>query len=187
MPIAKYLKACSSNTPGVRPEIYLLESSGVTSVTETSDEVSTVTLASATKFKRVQADLDTVQFTQSGEFKTSGGLEQSLITQFSKPSKALNILMQSVVEAVRCGAVAIIVDNNAQAWLWGASGATKDGVTRPINGVSVEMDTGVLITDENMQMVKMTFKRLSGYAPTPFNAAITGEIIAGTSALIDWT
>jgi hypothetical protein len=105
---------------------------------------------------------------------------------FSKPSKALVTLVESIKDAVACGAVAIYVDNNAQGWLFGANAATKEGITRPINEVQIELDSGTLPTDE-AQMFTVTLKRLSGYTVVPFDATINGTILGGTAAFIDWT
>jgi hypothetical protein len=50
--------------------------------------------ASAGAFKRVQADIDTVQFTQEGTFSTSGGYTQNLIMNSANPQpNSMHLLM----------------------------------------------------------------------------------------------
>ena len=191
MAIAQYLQTCGKNVPGIRRELYLTEASNVSSVTEAAGVITAVTITGGAtgNFKKVQADLDSVQFTSAGTFKTSGGSEQSLNCRFSSPSVGLTTLVESLRDAVACGAVAIYVDNNAQAWLYGASGASKEGVLRPINEVETNLDTGTLITDEDTQAYTVMLKRLSAYEPIPFNGTVNGYIIGGSAsaAFINWS
>jgi hypothetical protein len=188
MAIAKFIKSCSKNDPGIRHEFFATEIANITSVTETSGEVtSAITMSGGTSFKRIQADLDSVQFKADAKFKTSGGYTQQLVARFSRPRKDLNILLESLREAVACGMAIIFVDNNAQPWIWGANAATKEGITRAINQMEVAADSGVLITDEDMQSVTITFTRLSGYPPTPFDTTIGNTILGGTAAFIAWS
>jgi len=72
MALANYLKTCAKNTPGNAYQVYIAPHGSVTALAETSGEISTLT-AAADAFKIVEADIDTVQFTQEGSFGTSGG------------------------------------------------------------------------------------------------------------------
>jgi hypothetical protein len=183
MAISEYLKTCTKNIPGVRPEVYLNAISNITALTVTGNVITAMTVESGTTnlFQKVQADIDSVQFTSQGTFKSAGGYDQSLVMRLSKPRKEAITLTQQIRDQVVCGVAAIYVDNNAQAWLYGVNGATQEGFTRPINEVEISLDTGTLITDEDAQAITITLKRIGGYLPLPFNATITSWILIATA------
>lgn len=190
MAIAAY-KACKGkNVPGNDPLLFLVETDKITSVTETSDQISAVTMETIEtvdqKFKQVLADFDSVQYTSEGTFKTSGGETESLIARFSYPSTEMQLLKNEIKAAVACGVAAIFVDANRNAWCMGISAASKEGKSRPINQVVFAEDSGVLMTDEDMQQVTMTFSRLSGWGRVEFDDTLTSAIAGGTATFIDW-
>ncbi len=189
MAFSHYLRHCGKNQPGVRPEFYMIEREHIASVTETAGEITAaIGMVSTAKFHKVQANLDSVQFTQTGEFSSSGAYEQELVCKFSKPRLALNTLIDEIKIGLACGLVAIYVDNNAQAWLFGASTGTKDGLTRPINRATIELDTGTLPTDEDGQNFTVTFKRMSSHDPVPFDSTVNDTIVKTTdAAFIQWS
>ena len=186
MALAKYTPACAKNTAGIRPQLYLIEANLITSVTEDSNEISAVTMSASNKFHRVNADFDSVQFTSEGTFGTSGASEQKLIFRLSKPTTAMHIFINSLKEAVTCGAIAIYVDANAQAWAFGISAAAKEGKSRPINKLETSFDSGVMPNDENAQAFTITLSRMGWYDPVPFDTANNTTILAGTAAFITW-
>jgi hypothetical protein len=169
--------------------VYLNTASHITALTESMDEISAITVMAGTanKFQRIQADMDSIQFTSEGSFKSSGGYEQALVMRFNKPRKEMVTLLKKMRDQVVCGVAAIYVDNNAQAWLLGANDSKNEGLTRPINEVEISLDTGVLMTDEDAQSATVTLKRIGGFLPSPFNAALTTSITDGTAPFINWT
>lgn len=187
MALAKYTPACGKNTPGNAPELYITEAANIASVTETANEISAVTMVATSKFIRVLADFDSVQFTSEGNFKSSGGETQNLIFRLSKVNTATETMVNSLKEAAACGMVAIFVDGNRLAKAFGISAVAKEGKTRPINQVATSFDSGVLITDEDTQAYTITLTRLGWYGPVPFDATATGTIIGGSAAFIDWS
>ena len=185
MALANYIKTCAKNTPGNAYEVYIAPTGTTTAVAETSGEISTLTAAIDT-FMKVQADIDTVQFTQEGTFGTSGGYTQNLIMKFSKPSTELNILVDELVSGIGCGFEIIWVDANAKAWLAGVSVDTKEASTRPFNKMTTSMDSGLVMTDEGLQADTITLTRISGVRPVELDPTLTAGVIAGTSAFINW-
>ena len=185
MALANYVKTCAKNTAGNAYEVYIAPHGTVTAIAETSSEVSTLTAAADT-FMKVQADIDSVQLTQEGAFGTSGGYTQNLIMKFAKPSTELNTLIDALVAGIACGFEIIWVDGNSKAWIAGVSIDAKEASTRPFNKITTSLDSGLLMTDEGMNVDTITLTRLSGYRPTEFDASLTSGILAGTSAFINW-
>jgi len=185
MALANYLKTCAKNTPGNAYELYVAPTGTVTALAETSGEISTLT-AAADSFKRVQADLDTVQYTHEGTFKTSGAYTQNLIARFSKPSTELNTLIDELVDGIACGFEIIWVDGNSKVWLAGVSIDTKEGSNRPWNQLTSSADSGVLLTDEDVQADTVTFTRVSGYRPVELDATLAAAVLDGSAAYIDF-
>jgi hypothetical protein len=186
MAIAKYLKTCGKNVPGNRATVYLTELANVTSVAETSNKISTVTMAGGATMKRVQAEIDTVQFTSEGNFSTAGGETQNLILGFGNRSTDLELLRAELIAGVACGLVAVWVDNNGKCWLGGVSIAAKEGKERPFNRLASNFDSGLVMTDEDTAKYTITLTRTSGYAPVEFDATLTTAILGGTATFIDW-
>lgn len=186
MPISRYLKPCAKNVPGNRAMVFLTELDNVTSVSETSSRISAVTMAGVARMKRVQADIDTVQFTSEGTFAAAGGETQNLILGFGNRSTELEILRADLIAGVACGLVAVWVDNNAKCWLGGISIGTKEGKERPFNKLTSGFDSGLTITDEGSAKYTITLTRTSGYAPIEFDTALTTAILNGTASFIDW-
>jgi len=186
MALANYIKTCGKNVPGIRPQIFVAPAGTITALAETGNEISTLT-AAATTFMRIQADIDSVQFTATGEFGTTGAYEQSLVARFSVPSTALNVLVDELTSQIGCGFEIIYIDGNARVWLTGASIATKEGGARPWNRLETNLDTGVLPTDQDVQADTITFKRMSGVRPVALIKALADLVLDGTAAYIKWT
>ena len=185
MALANYIKTCAKNTPGNGYEVYIAPHGSVTVLAETSNEISTLT-AAADVFKRVQADIDTVQFTQEGTFGTSGGYTQNLIMKFSKPSTELNVLIDALVDGIACGFEVIWTDGNGKVWLAGVSIDSKEGSTRPFNKMTTSLDSGLLMTDEAVQSDTVTLTRTSGYRPVELDSTLAAAVLGGTATYIDF-
>ena len=185
MALANYVKTCAKNTPGNQYQVFIAPKGSVTVLAETSGEISTLT-AAADVFKRVQADIDTVQFTQEGTWSTSGGYTQNLIMKFSKPSTELNALVDELTAGIACGFEVIWVDGNGKVWLAGVSLTTKEGSTRPFNRMTTSFDSGLLMTDEGVQAETITLTRLSGYRPVELDDTLAAAVKGGTATYVDW-
>jgi hypothetical protein len=186
MAIAKYKRTCGKNLPGNRYQICLADIANITEVEETSNEISDITMSGVTTFHEVQAEIDSVQFTQDGTFGTSGASTQNLIFKLGLPSTEASIFLDSLKASIACGIAAIVVDNNSKAWLVGATIEAKEGTSRPFNSMQIALDSGTLLTDADTQAYTVTLTRLSGYERTELDATITSEIIARTSDLVTW-
>lgn len=185
MALANYIKSCAKNVPGNQAEVYIAPSGTITVLAETSNEISTLT-AVADAFKRVKADLDSVQYTHDGTFTTSGGYTQNLIMRFSTNSTELNTLIDELVAGAACGFEIIHVDANRKVWLSGQSIATKEGTSRPWNSVQSAYDSGVTMTDENTQADTVTLSRLSAYRPVELDSTLAAAVLDGSAAYIDF-
>ena len=177
MALSDLLRVCSKNIPGVKPTIFLIDANKIKAVTVNSTGyVSKISIDSSTAkqhFSKIEGDLDSVQFTSDGTFKTSGGYNQGLLLGVSKPRLEVSKFVDELRDSISCGVVAAYWDNNGNGWLYGANSASKEGLERPINEMDVKLDTGKLITDEDAQRVEITLKRLGGYLPVPLDPTMT--------------
>jgi hypothetical protein len=185
MALANYAPSCAKNVPGNKRKIYIAPSGTIKSLAETTGEISTLT-AGASAFKSVKADVDSVQYTDDGTFSTSGGYTQTLIARFSKPSTALNALLDELRDGIACGFEIIHVDANSKVWLSGISIATKEGDSRPWSNIQIATDSGVIMTDENTQAVTVTFTRLSAYRPVELDDTLAAAVLDESAAYIDF-
>lgn len=183
MAIANYKKACSANKPGNAMLAYT-EVGSMTSFTITAGEVSAVTPEVGLTFHQFDADIDTIQVTSEGAGGSSYFQTNKIVAKFSKLSKELITAKQSLVDTVACGALAIVLDNNGQAWLVGYSSA--EGFRRPLNKVTANFDSGAALADEGTSAYTITMEGTSGYDAIPFDTATNATIVAGTAAFITW-
>jgi RNAse (barnase) inhibitor barstar len=185
MALANYLPTTCKVIPGNRNIIYIAPTRSITALAETSGEISTLTAANDV-FKQVRADFDSVQYTDDGTFKTSGGYTQNLVCRLANASpKDLNALVDELVAAVACGLEIVWVDNGSNVLLAGTSVAAKEGSSRPFNQLQVTYDSGTTLTDENTQAATLTFSRVSAVRPIPLDATLKGAVLGGTAAWID--
>jgi hypothetical protein len=182
MAIAKYTKTCEQNTPG-NAKFFVTEIANVSAVTITSGEISAaITMGGSTKFQQFAADPDTIQFTQEGTGKSSYAETFKLIAKFSKKTATLITAKQSLVDATTCGIALIRQDANGKCFLSGWNNTDKGG--RPYNKITVNFDSGVTPTDENMNAYTITLEGSSGFDEIPFDATIGATITGGSAAFI---
>ncbi len=186
MALANFIKTCGKNVPGNRPEFFVAPSGTITALAETSGAISTLTAAD-NSFFRIQADVDSVQYTHEGNFGTSGAYTQNLIARFSRPSTALNALIDELTAQIGCGFEIIHVDGNGKVFLTGASIATKEGKARPWNKIASAADSGTLPTDEDSNADTITFTRLSNVRPVELDTTLSTAVLNGTAAYIKWS
>lgn len=180
MAIAVYAKVCTKNTPG-NQSIFYDEVGSITSVTIASGEVTAVTMGTGT-FSEFDADIDSIKLTMEGSGGSSYFQSNKVEARFSKLTKALVTAKQSLVDAINCGAVAIIVDNNSQAFLVGWN-ASELG-TRPLNKITANFDSGMKPSDEDTGAYTITLEGETGYDAVPFDTTTNATILAGTAAFI---
>jgi hypothetical protein len=186
MALANYLPTTCKVIPGNRNVIYIAPTRSITVLAETSGEISTLTAADDV-FKQVRADFDSVQYTDDGTYKTSGGSTQNLVCRLANASpKALNALIDELTAAIACGLDIIWVDNGSNVLLAGTSVAAKEGTSRPFNQLQVTYDSGATLLDENTQAATLTFTRVSAVRPMPLDATLKAAVLGGTAAYIDF-
>lgn len=180
MAIAVYLKTCSKNTAG-NQSLFFIEVGNITSVTIAAGEVTAFT-AAAGAVKEFDAEIDSIKFTMEGSGGSSFFQNNKIEARFAKLSKELVIAKKSLVDAVTCGAVAIVLDGNGQAFLVGWN-ATELG-TRPLNKITANFDSGMKPSDEDTGAFTITLEGETGYDAVPFNTATNATILGGTAAFI---
>lgn len=182
MPISEYIKTCAKNVPGNRLTVYLKEISKANSITVVSGEITALTLGATAKFQRVQADIDSVNFTNEGAGQSNYNETQTLEMVFGKKSTGLLTLKDSLADSVACGIMAIRVDNNGQAWLSGWNEATKGGKERPYNRLEANFSSGAAPTDEDGAKMTMRLIRQAGNDELPFATVLNSSILRGATA-----
>ena len=183
--IAVYTKACSKNVAGCTA-LYWCEIANITSFTITSGEISAVTVATGKKFLKAGGDIDTIKRIQEGT-GTPGGANisyrQRVEVAFSKPSTALNTLLNSLADASPCGIYAIVTDGNGTSWLVGYN--ATDTNKRPLRLVQDNLDSGFSpAEDANKNMVAL--ETVSGYVCLPFDSTQNTAIAGGSAAYITY-
>ena len=178
--IAVYTKVCSKNVAGCTA-IYWCEIANITSFTITSGEISAVTPATGKKFLKAGGDIDTIKRIQTG-VGTPGGANISYTHRvevaFSKPSTALNTLLNALADASPCGIYAIVTDGNGTSWLVGYN--ATDGNKRPLRLVQDNVDSGFSpAEDANKHLLAL--ETVSGYVCLPFDSSLSAAILGGTA------
>lgn len=190
MALSNYSRVCAKNTPGNFAEVYLAAISRINSVTESSSEISAVSMASSTPsllFQMVQADIDSVQYTIEGSGATSYQETGNLIFKCSGLTKELIELQHEIASLLPCGLAAIHVDNNGEAYISGISTAAKEGKLRPYTKATFAFDSGTKPDDEGMNSLTVTLTRQGKYGLTPFIATSQAKIVTSRDhAAINW-
>lgn len=192
MSLSNYLKNCAKNLPGNFETVFLTEIANVSAIADYDGDgytgkVEGVSMVGAAKFKRLQGDIDTVQFTQEN-------YETKIVVKCSIPAKDLFTLQDELAKQVVSGVAIIRLDNNGRAFVSGidfpvnaAAGAIGEGKLRPYNKVAVAFDSGTKPSDEGTQAVTITISRESSNQERQCNATISAQVANGTYSNIDWT
>ena len=176
MAIANYNKVCSANRPG-NQSLFFTEVGSIATVTISGGEVTAVTFESSATFHEFAAEIDTIKMTMEGTGGSSYSQNNKIESLFSKLSKELVIAKQSLVDAVTCGAVAIVLDGNSQAWLVGWNDAEYG--RRPLKKITANFDSGAKPDDEGTSAYTITLEGLTGFDPVPFDSTLNAAIVAG--------
>jgi len=182
--ISEYVKTCAKNVPGNRLTLYINQIRRANALTITSGEVTalTVTATGATgRFRKVQADIDTIKFTNEGAGGSSYMETQTLEFKVAKKSTNLVALKEDLADSIPCGIMAIRIDNNGQAWLSGWQAADKGGKERPYNRLETSFDSGAAPDEEDMNAETFRLIRKAGYDELPFAAALNALILKGSA------
>lgn len=188
MAFTSFLKSCVRNTPGNQYQAYMCPVASITSITNTSGEVSAVTMNSTAKFQRVQGKLDNVQFTSEANLGNTANITHTLRMAFDKMTTALNnwfFSTDGIADSVVCGMVVIHVDGNGQAWISGISPASVEGALRPYQSATVNFDSGSAPTDDAAKP-ELTLTRTGAAPAYPFDSTINATIVGGTATFINW-
>lgn len=171
--------------------IFLTEIANVSAIADFDGDTYTgkvegISMVGAAKFKKLQGDIDTVQFTQEN-------YETKIIVKCSIPSKELFSVQDELAKQVVSGVAIIRLDNNGRAFVSGidfpvtaAAGATGEGKLRPYNKVAFGFDSGSKPSDEGTQAVTITISRESSNQERECEATISSQIANGTYTNIDW-
>lgn len=189
MAFTSFLKSCVRNTPGNQYQAYMCPVASITSITNTSGEVSAVTMNSTAKFQRVQGKLDTVQFTSEGQLGNSTNVSKTLKMGFDKLTSALSNWVygtDGIADSIVCGMVVIHVDGNGQAWISGISPAAVEGALRPYQSATFNYDSGSAHTDTEAARPELTLTKTGAAPAYPFDSTINATIVGGTATFINW-
>ena len=189
--ISEYVKTCAKNVPGNRLTLYINQIRRANALTITSGEVTALTViatGATGRFKKIQADIDTIKFTNEGAGGASYMETQTLEFKCAKKSTNLMALKEDLADSIPCGLVAIRIDNNGQCWLSGWNAADKGGKERPYNRLETSFDSGAAPDEEDMNAETFRLIRKAGYDEVPFASALNALILKGsaTASFIDF-
>jgi hypothetical protein len=182
--ISEYLKTCAKNVPGNRLTLYINQIRRANALTVTSGEVTALTViatGATGKFKKIQADIDTIKFMNEGAGGASYTETQTLEFKCAKKSTNLVALKEDLADSIPCGLVAIRIDNNGQAWLSGWQAADKGGKERPFSRLETSFDSGAAPDEEDQAAETFRLIRKAGYDELPFAAALNASILKASS------
>jgi hypothetical protein len=186
--ISEYLKTCAKNVPGNRLTLYINQIRRANSLTVTGGEVTALTITRGTagiptgKFRKIQADIDTIKFMNEGAGGASYTETQTLEFKCAKKSTNLVKLKEELADSIPCGLMVIRVDNNGQAWLSGWQAADKGGKERPYSRLETSFDSGAAPDEEDQAAETFRLIRKAGYDELPFAAALNSAILRGATA-----
>lgn len=184
MAIVKYAYTCSKNSTGNK-FLAFTEVANITSITVTSGEVSAVTMSGVTLFQQIGFELDTLERKEiSAVAKNQVAYEKTIDVTIAKPSKTNNTLIDALADAIACGVVAIVGDNNGVYWLVGWT--ATDGDQRPLNMMGTNLESGKAMGEADKNVDKITISGKSAFKSLPFDSTLTTALNAGTSTYVNW-
>lgn len=183
MALVAYTKTCGKNVSGNFHKVFLNEIANVTSITQSSSEISDVTVGSA--FQMVTAEIDSVTFKSEGNGSSNYFETQTLTMKFAKASKEVNTLIDALMDAITCGIAVIRIDGNGKAWLSGYDDSAVDKKARPYNKMKVTYDSGLKPSDADGNIVTIELMRESEWDEIPFTDTTSGYM-ATLSASATW-
>ena len=188
MPILNYIQSCSRNYSG-NMYVFLTEVANIVSVTIVSGEVTVITMATGETFKQIQADVNGIVrlCKQGSSQKDKVFYGHTVSMTISKARIESNDLANQLSIASSCGIIAIVMDNNGQAWLVGWNESDKGN--RPLYLQSDNFTSGKDITEpEGGKRIFQLFGN-SGFIDLPLNDTLSdyiiNQIIAGAGSAIE--
>lgn len=159
-------KDCSSNMGGI-VEVYIANFDDVSNVAVTSEQISTITMASGAKFKKYSFAKNTGSLTSTYTIDAASGVKyvtSDLVLQFNRMQTAARV----EITALALGDLAVIVkDANGKYWYLG-----KD---EPVNASAGDGQTGTARADANRYTI--TLQDESAEMPYEVAASAIAEII----------
>lgn len=180
MAVAGFTRVCAKNVTG-NNKFWVAEMANITTITLTAGAVSAV--GGTGNFHRLQADLDKLSRTENGEGGSSGYKFTHVIkAQFSKPTLALKTLIDSLEAASPCGLAVIMLDANGQAWLIGYN--ATDLKDRGLRLTKSALDTGMAPGENDKQGWDLEFSCVNSEHALPFDATLSGTILAESATFL---
>lgn len=179
MALAIYSKTCAKNVSGNYHKVFFGAVTDITAITVSASPYEITAITNGTKFKKFDAEIDSVQFKYEGAGAANYFTTQTLVMKFAKKTTALVAAIDELVKQVTCGVVAIHVDGNGLAWLDGYDGKATDPTARPFNKIKVTYDSGTKPSDEEGNIVVVELTRESEWPNIPFDSTLSSSILSG--------
>jgi len=184
--ISAYVKTCAKNVPGNRLTLYINQIRRANALTVTNGEITALTVIATAliptgRFRKIQADIDTIKFMNEGAGGASYTETQTLEFKCAKKSTNLVKLKEDLADSIPCGLMAIRIDNNGQAWLSGWQAADKGGKERPFSRLETSFDSGAAPDEEDQAAETFRLIRKAGYDELPFAAALNNAILKASA------
>ena len=184
MALAVFTQSCAKNTSGAS-KVFIAERANVTGITVTTGEISEVT--GTTPFKRIDTIQDSVYWNQTGERVGLNNWKETNEIGFSvmPPATTTNTLIQSLIDGSPCGLLAIVIDGNGKVWLVGYN--SIDTFSRLLKLSATNQATGKGLSEEEGNTIPVVLGNECSGRSLPLDSTLSAEVIAGTSAIIQWT
>jgi len=164
MGLIDYLKIQSSNGMGNDNRVFIIPYDDIDTVTfDNDDTVTEITLHSNKEWTRLEADINSVIYSSSGDQSITYFSDQDLIIDFTGKSEETEKTINSIKDEINEGLVIIRLDGNHKGWISGISIPRDSYINMPWNEVSDNFSSGETIEDtEEGNKYSLTFKRSSG-------------------------
>ena len=184
MAIANYVKTCAKNAAGAS-KIFIAEAGDASDMTVTSGEISAITMTTGTTFHEIDCNADSIRRVEEENLSNNAlFINHKVELVIQKPSTTLNTLRASLHDALVCGAIVLVLDNNGEVWCVGWNDTTKNN--NPLTMVEGNVDSGNSPEEQEMQSWSPVLSGKSAYVDLPLDSTLTATVLDGSATFITW-
>lgn len=173
MSLSTYIKSPGKNVSG-NMYVFLAEKDNITSITVSGGEVTEIVMDVGSYFHQIQAEKNTIIFTEEedDEIRESVWYEHRISFEIGHVNKSANTLIDSLIDAIQSGIIAIVTNSNGHSWLVGYN--EIDGLRRALK-VEESTYTAGEWKAGNKTLIQLVSR--SAYPSLPLNNTLNLEIL----------
>lgn len=185
--LTKWTKTCAKTVAGNDYKLYAGRLGDISSAAFSGNTLTGITMDASAFFVELEADWDSVTFTDEATATTGFFSTQNLTARFSQKTAALEAVVDELSDAAVCGLVLIRKDGNGNLWISGVAPLAKMAANRPYLTLQSNFSSG-----ENLEAVEdgnkysLTFTRVSATREFDIDSSLAADIVAGTATFIDY-